>query len=237
MIQTVVLDLDGPILDGRLRHYACYRRILEEYCYAPVSLESYWRMKRERADRRELLAASGAEAIYEDFLRAWLEQIEQPEILALDRLHPGVIEKLQEWRDQQGLRLVLATMRRRPERLNEQLADLGLDALFDYVVVCGHRSGGVGKAQQVKYVVANLRSEHCLWVGDTELDIEAARALGCPVWVVTGGMRTESYLALLSPDFSSPDLKSIDLEHCTESSAGRTGSGYSAVDTLQGGIK
>ncbi len=235
MIQTVILDLDGPILDGRFRHYTCYRRILEEHGYAPISLESYWRMKLERADRREQLAASGAEAIYEGFLRVWLEQIEQPELLALDRLQAGVAEKLREWRNI-GVRLVLATMRRYPERLNEQLADLGLDALFDHVVVCGHQSGGIGKAQQVKNTVANLRPVHCLWVGDTELDIEAAHALGCLVWVVTGGMRTESYLASLSPDFLSPDLKSIDLELCTESIADRTGFSRSAVDTLQGGI-
>ena len=67
MIRTVIVDLDGTILDGRFRHYACYRQILEERGYAPVSLESYWRMKLERADRRQQLAASGAEAIHEDF--------------------------------------------------------------------------------------------------------------------------------------------------------------------------
>jgi len=235
MIQTAILDLDGPILDGQFRHYTCYRRILEEYGYAPVSLESYWRMKLERTDRRKQLAASGAEAIHDDFLRAWLEQIEQPELLALDRLHAGVTAKLREWCDQ-GVRLVLATMRRYPARLKEQLVCLGLDAFFDYVVVGGHRSGGVGKAQQVKDTVANMRPEYCLWIGDTELDIEAARALGCLVWVVTGGMRTESYLASLSPDFLSPDLKSIDLELCTQSIAGRAGFGHSAVDASQGGM-
>jgi phosphoglycolate phosphatase len=218
MIRTVIVDLDGTILDGRFRHYACYRQILEERGYAPVSLESYWRMKLERADRRQQLAASGAEAIHEDYLHAWLEQIERPDLLALDRLQPGVTEKLREWRDQ-GVRLVLATMRRHPERLNEQLARLDLGALLDHVVVCGHRLGGIGKAQQVKNAVAGLYPEHCLWIGDTEFDVKAARALGCPVCTVTGGERTESYLASLSPDFLSPDLKSIDLRRYEDSIA------------------
>jgi phosphoglycolate phosphatase len=213
MIRTVILDLDGTILDGRFRHYACYRRILEERGYAPVSLENYWRMKLERANRRQQLAASGAEAIHEDFLHAWLERIEQPDLLALDRLQPGVTEKLREWRDQ-GVQLVLATMRRYPERLDEQLARLGLGAFLDHVVVCEHWLGGAGKAQQVKDTVADLYPEHCLWIGDTEFDVEAARALGCPVCAVTGGERTESYLASLSPDFLSQDLKSIDLRRC-----------------------
>ena len=102
-------------------------------------------------------------------------------------------EKLREWRDQ-GVRLVLATMRRHPERLNEQLARLGLGTLLDHVVVCEHRLGGIGKAQQVKNAVAGLYPEHCLWIGDTEFDVKAARALGCPACTVTGGERTNLIL-------------------------------------------
>lgn len=212
-IHTVILDLDGPILDGQFRHYSCYRQILEERGYKPLVLESYWRMKLERADRRQQLAASGAEAIHEDFLPAWLDRIERPEFLALDRLQPRVIEKLQEWRDQE-VRLVLATMRRYPERLYKQLSHLGLDVFLDHVVACEHRLGGAGKAQRVKDTVANLHPEHCLWVGDTEFDVEAAQALGCLVCAITSGERTESYLASLSPDFLSRDLRSIDLRRC-----------------------
>ncbi len=144
MIRTLVLDLDGPILDGRLRHYACYRRILRAHGYAPIGLQDYWRMKRGRAGRREQLAASGAETLYEEFSRAWLEQIERPELLALDRLQDGVTTKLREWRDR-GTRMILATMRRYPERLEEQLVSLGIRAFFDHVVVCEHRWGGPGR--------------------------------------------------------------------------------------------
>lgn len=216
MIRTLVLDLDGPILDGRFRHYACYRGILRAHSHAPIGLEDYWRMKRRRAGRREQLAASGAEALYEEFSRAWLEQIERPELLALDRLQDGVTTKLREWRDR-GIRLILATMRRHPDRLEEQLASLSIRAFFDHVVVCEHRWGGAGKARKVEDAVADLDPEQCLWVGDTEVDVEAARSFGCPVWAVTGGLRTESYLASLSPDFLSPDLRCVNLERCTTS--------------------
>ncbi len=216
MIRTLVLDLDGPILDGRLRHYACYRRILRAHGYAPIGLQDYWRMKRGRAGRREQLAASGAETLYEEFSRAWLEQIERPELLALDRLQDGVTTKLREWRDR-DTRLILATMRRYPERLDEQLVSLGIRAFFDHVVVCEYRWGGAGKARKVEDAVAGLDPEQCLWVGDTEVDVEAARSFGCPVWAVTGGLRTESYLASLYPDFLSPDLRSVNLERCATS--------------------
>jgi len=210
MIQTVILDLDGPILDGQFRHYACYRQILTENGYQPVSLESYWQMKRERVDRRQQLAASGAEAIYEKFLQTWLEKIEQPDLLTLDRLQPGVPEKLQQWREQ-GLKLILATMRCYPDRLHTQLVHFGLDALLDCVVVSEHRLGGIGKAHQVKSTVLDICPTNSLWIGDTEIDIEAAHSFGCPIWAVTCGIRTESYLASLSPDFLSSNITSIDL--------------------------
>ena len=209
MINTVILDLDGPILDGRFRHYACYRQILELRGYEPASLERYWGMKRERASLGQVLARSKAEAIYEDFQQSWLDSIEQSHLLALDRLQPGVIEKLRQWRDQ-SLRLVLVTLRRHPEHLYEQLARLGLDFLLDHVVVCDHGEGGLGKARRLKSSVAGISSPQCLWVGDSEVDIEAARSFGCPIWAVACGVRAESYLASLAPDFLSPDITYVD---------------------------
>ncbi|MBA2441550.1 MAG: HAD family hydrolase [Rubrobacter sp.] len=215
-LRTIVLDLDGTVLDGSSRLYACYRSILEERGYTPVGFESYRRMRRERVDRRQQLAVSGAGEVYESFLSEWLERIEHPDLLTLDRLQPNAVRRLTEWRAA-GLRLVLATIRRYPDRLHEQLARLGLTPLLDHIAVCEHRLGGAGKAREVEHLVPGLRPEECLWIGDTELDVEAARALGCPVWAVTGGERTEAYLASLRPDFLSPDLQSVDLEHCSSS--------------------
>jgi phosphoglycolate phosphatase-like HAD superfamily hydrolase len=213
MIRTLIVDLDGPVLDGKHRHYFCYQKILVERGFIPLDLESYWGMKRERADRREQLKAVGAEGIYEDFLAAWLELIEQPEALSLDRLQPGALEKLQEWRDQ-GLSLILVTLRRYPDRLHEQLRRLKLEPVFDHLAVCEHRAGGLGKAEKVRTISRHISARHCLWIGDTEVDIEGARAFGCRVAAVTCGLRTEVYLASLSPDLLSHDLTGIDLECC-----------------------
>ncbi|MCW6050395.1 HAD hydrolase-like protein [Lyngbya sp. CCAP 1446/10] len=210
MIQFVIVDLDGPILDGKFRHYACYSQILMQRGYTPISLENYWQMKREQVNRREQLAASGSESMYEEFLQAWLKLIEQPQFLALDRPQPGMIDKLQQWRNS-GLQLILVTLRRSPERLHAQLVELGLDSLLDYVLPCAHQLGANGKVEQVKKAVSQVSPENSIWIGDTEVDVEAARLLGCPIWAVTCGLRTELYLASLSPDFLSPDLSSINL--------------------------
>jgi phosphoglycolate phosphatase len=64
MIGTLILDLDGPIIDGRLRHYQCYSDILVEHGYKPMPVGMNWEMKRQRKDRHVQLAFSGADEIY-----------------------------------------------------------------------------------------------------------------------------------------------------------------------------
>ena len=167
-------------------------------------------MKRRRQDRRVQLSASGAEAIYDVFLQAWVELIETPPLLALDRLQTGAVDKLAAWR-KQGIHLVLATQRHNPETLAQQLADLGLDRFFDQIVVCEHAAGGAGKARRVRDVFGDRGEKRRLWVGDTEVDVEAGRVLGCPTWAVCCGIRTEAYLRALSPDFISWGVTDIDL--------------------------
>ena len=207
-VDTLVLDFDGPVLDGRDRHHACYAGILAEHGYAPLKPEPYWAMKRRMASRREQLAASGAEAVYDAFLAAWLERIERPEMLALDRVQPGAAKALRGWKAA-GLRLVLATLRHSREGVHGQLARLGLDGVFEHVVVCDHRLGGAGKARAVRDALGEVDPPRLLWIGDTEADVEAARTLGCPVVLVTCGLRDEARVAALAPDRIAPDLSAL----------------------------
>lgn len=210
MIKTIILDLDGPILEGCYRHYACYSRILIKFGYAPVSLESYWKMKRERMDRRQQLAASGAEAIYDKFLIAWQELIEQPEMLSLDQLQPGVLAKVRQWHEA-GLCLILVTMRRYPERVYEQLFSFGLDVYFEHVIVCDYGLGGQGKAQRLKNIIPELQPERCLWIGDTEFDIDGSHALGSKILVVTCGLRTKTFFDSYHPDYLCENIEEVNL--------------------------
>ena len=110
MINTIILDLDGPLLDGIDRHHACYCSILADLGCPPIDRDEYWRGKRNRMNRRDLLKQSGAEQHYDAFLSEWLLRIESPEMLAKDRLQPEVLPILSEWRSA-GIRLILATMR------------------------------------------------------------------------------------------------------------------------------
>lgn len=210
MIRTVIIDLDGPILDGKWRHYACYKDILLSHGYQPLEIDEYWSLKREHVDLSTLLAASRAGSLCEAFSRQWLELIEQPRFLVFDRLQPGSREVLRQWRTA-GLQLILATMRHDPLCLSGQLESLGLLSLFARVVLCPSELGGVDKALRVQDVVRPLSAKDSIWIGDSEADIEAARTIGLRVIAVTCGIRSEEYLIRLHPDILAGDLKSVEL--------------------------
>ena len=184
-IKRIFVDLDGPLLEGKGRHYFCYRTILEQRGFKPVGLEDYWEGKRRMVSRRELLAASGAEDIYVAFLNDWLGIIESPRALEIDSLQEGALGCLGKWRARK-LELFLVTMRRNVAALDMQLNATGLREFLDEVLVCDHSGGGASKAAAVRKRLSAVGPvEDALWIGDTEADWEAARALGCPVMLVS----------------------------------------------------
>jgi len=206
--KVIVLDLDGPLLEGMYRHYQCYSDVLTEHGFVPIPMTQYWEMKRNRVNRRHLLALSNAGDLYDSFLAKWLQRIETKKYLALDRLQTGAVDILQDWQ-KNGKRLLLATMRNDSSNLHWQLSELGIDHFFDEVIVVGSGQAGVNKSVEVKPLLNNVSLEEIIWVGDTEVDIHAARALGVKVCALTCGTRSKEYLASLSPYLLEIDLNSF----------------------------
>lgn len=207
-INTIILDLDGPLLNGMYRHYHCYCDILTEKGFIPIELKMYWDMKINRVDRRKLLSLSNAEGMYEEFLATWIARIEAKEYLALDRLQYHVVDILKNWKIM-GIRLLLATMRNNAANLHWQLDKLGIADFFDAVVVVGSAQAGANKSTEIKPFLSNSLPEEVIWVGDTEVDIYAARELGIKICALSCGLRTQEYLASFSPDILEHDLDNL----------------------------
>ena len=148
-LQHILLDLDGPLLDGKRRHYHCYRTILLTHGYVPIDIDRYWEMKRAKGSRTQLLQISDAEGLYDDFLASWVSMIESPNALALDRIQEGALDCMKQWRED-GLTLTLVTMRKNRRALEEQLRATGLQVFLNTVLVCDHESCGAGKADAVR---------------------------------------------------------------------------------------
>lgn len=210
-IKNILLDMDGPLLDGKQRHYQCYSDIVSALGFLPIDVDVYWEMKRMGKSRREQLAMSDAGSIYDTFLSEWIKKIEQLEYLEYDGVQSGAINKLKGWRNS-GVSINLVTMRSNKNNLLVQLESTGLDVYLSSVTVCGHAKGGKGKAEAVKEAHPELMGTPSLWIGDTEADYEGARAFGCPVWLLSCGLRTNEFLKSLEPDFLSYSINDVKLE-------------------------
>ena len=208
-IKQIFIDLDGPLLDGKERHYFCYRSILERFGYKSIGIDEYWEKKRALVNRRDLLNLSGAEKIYDDFLVAWLSMIESSEALALDKVQEKAVDCIRSWKGQE-IELALVTMRKNKQTLEAQLAATGLRRCLDVVLVCDHADGGAGKAYAVRNMYPSNRfKQDALWIGDTEVDWEAAQSLGCGVVLISNGLRNEAYLLSLKGALVKPSIASL----------------------------
>lgn len=156
MIKTVILDLDGPLLDGKLRHYRCYADILAAHDYNPMPIDTYWKMKRMRKSRAEQLTVTGAEAIYDLFLNEWLTCIEKPEYLALDRVQHGAINQLSSWK-KEGLDVILVTMRSSRKRLIEQLQQTDLLPFFLRLLTANMLTAGLVRLWNYYVITQTLK--------------------------------------------------------------------------------
>jgi phosphoglycolate phosphatase len=206
---TIILDLDGTLLDEQPRHYGCYAAIMRELGQEALPMDAYWSLKRQAVDARGVLAKTGSESLGARYEHRWLSLIESPEMLALDALHIGTIETLQAWVDG-GASLVLTSLRQSAAGFDSQLASLGLARLFPRRAVAPPREKAQGKAEAVRALLQEGEVRRVVWIGDTEVDLCAARLLGCPAWMVTCGIRSAEFLQSLRPDRLAASLADFD---------------------------
>jgi len=185
---TLFLDLDGPLLDGKLKHYNCYREILSHYGGRQLPIDDYWEMKRTKVTRDIMLERSQFQASYELFLFEWINLIETEAFLQYDVLQDLVLETLALWQEKQ-YRIILVTMRKNRENLLQQLESFGISKYLDEILNCPFLQKNT-KYQALK----NHRFKKAVFIGDTEEDTSTAKLLGIPSIGITSGLRNAAFL-------------------------------------------
>ncbi len=179
---TVLVDLDGTLLDIRERHFraheiAAYRAQVDEL---PRSI--YWRRKRAAWPTPRLLGVDQTTALIYD--NAFRKVIEHPRLLALDVPIPGSRAWLASILHTGGSSIIV-TSRQRQRAAEEQVRRLSFTC--ERLIVTPH-----DKASAVN----RLSSEIAAWVGDTEADISAAKSVGVQDVAVLSGLRNKQVLTL-----------------------------------------
>jgi HAD superfamily hydrolase (TIGR01509 family) len=128
------------------------------------------------------------------------------------RVYPGIEELLSDLRDA-GVKLALVTTKHQTQA-EFTLAGMGLSRYFDYVH--GWLEGRKHKPDPEPVLAALSRlgtqPSATIMVGDSELDIQSARAAGVDTCAVTYGFRPAWLLASFHPDFlvaRPPDIAPI----------------------------
>lgn len=210
MPKRIFLDLDGPILDVSLRYYAVHCDILRDLKVAPAPLPVFWEGKRRRFSPERIQPGLSAPALLEGYRRLWLERIEDRSFLCLDRVQPGAVDALRSLRSE-GVALIVATLRQSCSNLSWELERLDVRSLVDDVLCSGDTSSSEGRALKRGLIEKHMGDQltDCLLVGDTEVDIMAARDLRVPAVAVLSGIRNRESLAGCCPDFIVADLAAL----------------------------
>jgi|TARA_B110000259_G_scaffold33038_1_gene36428 phosphoglycolate phosphatase len=189
---NLIFDLDGTLIDARLRLYRLFQELVPQ---SNLTYERYWALKQEKVSNQNLLVTKFAfdSAAIEVFIANWMDRIEAPEFLSLDKNFPGMHQALKKMRKQAKLHVCTARQAKQP--VYYQLERLGLLHYFDSIMVTEQNRG----KEELVAKVPNLE-RHDWIIGDTGRDIQVGKMLGLKTCAVLTGFLNEESLRGYEPD-------------------------------------
>ena len=210
MIDTIIFDLDGTLLNTEKRHYQCYCDILRNENFSPLSFDEYWIIKSKGKCTRELLRKSKANMTNDHFIKFCIDIIEKKHYLIFDSLQKNVLEVLYQWKKLQ-LKFVIVTLRKNSINLQWQLKKLKIFELFDQIIT----TSGSNELQKVDLIKKPFQIDvnKTLWFGDTEADIQASQALNIKICALSSGIRNENFLKKFYPTYLEKNISTFFDKH------------------------
>ena len=182
----ILIDLDGTILDGKEKHYRCYKDIMGQAECCPMDRERYWKLKRKAVPLERLLCGAMEKEI---FLSQWRARIETKKYLQYDKLKPQIAWALDRLTNKAS-HLWLVTNRRNEETLEWQLKKLGIWIYFERVICIGKMKGDDKAA-----ALPDVNYENSVLIGDTEMDEKTAKKIGIEFIPIYNGLREKNIFA------------------------------------------
>lgn len=201
-MKSIAFDLDGTLLSVGARDYAIYSDILADLGYKALEESFYWSLRRCKYNIVDLVALTGFtnKEHLSIFFNRRNEMMESSHYLSLDTIHSDVVQTIQDLRI--NWRCVIVTTRYNVKETKKQINLLGLDSLFDDVII---------SSQNKKDSFASVKDLYAI-VGDTENDIFPAKELNIISIGVSTGIRSRALLQLMQPSVvieNLSDLKTI----------------------------
>lgn len=206
-LKSVILDLDGTIIDCAERYYRTFRDLLFQRGIDVPRKDDVVRLRRQTGlSSGELLESyiiskdlRGRGALISEIYERRLAIIEDWKYLKLDRVFRGAKETLKKLRDM-NLTLMLTTDRKNRENLMRQLRSKRLKKYFSEILCGGDLPG---KGAMLSHITAeySLRRNEFLLVSDTRGDLEVGRRMGGITVGVLSGLESRNLLLQSKPDY------------------------------------
>lgn len=210
--KKVYFDLDGPILDVKKKYFHVHTRLCEDLgIISPVDLVNYWQAKRAKATLGNLLGCGMDDPKIALYMQGWLERIESQNSMARDEIHPFAAEVLENLN--KHYQLILVTLRRNRENTLQQIEKFQLHKYFKGNIYIVHQNGlspHILKHEILRSTGAD--QENAIFIGDTEVDINAAKLSGIMSVGVLSGIRNKKIMEHIGPDFIIKDIRGLTRE-------------------------
>jgi HAD superfamily hydrolase (TIGR01549 family) len=211
-VDTVVLDVDGTLIDSNYHHVLAWSRAFE-HVGVTVPL---WRIHRSIGMGGDKLVAAAAgdevEAEHGDDVRDRWEQ-EYDELIDETRLLPGARTLLAVLKER-GVEVALASSSI-PKHAQHAFELLDADDLADTATTSEDVEESKPDPELVEEALSRLESDHACVIGDSVYDVEAARRTGVPAYGLLTGGYGRAELEAAGADEVYEDLEDL-LDHIDE---------------------
>ncbi len=186
-MKTIALDFDGTLLDSRKRHIAVMAYVLEEFGIKK-DISDLVQYKSSGCSGKDYLLSRGiSEDLAIQIQSRWIELIEEDKFLIKDILYSETISFLTKCKSK-GVKTVLITSRKYADKVHEQIDALNLrELLSDVFVVVSGKGAHIQKSRILQTICPNL------YVGDTEVDYQAAMSAKVPFLAISHGFRNQAF--------------------------------------------
>jgi phosphoglycolate phosphatase len=200
-IKAVIYDCDGVLFDSFEANFAFYSQVMERFGKPPLDRSDTDMMRvLHTYCNKDVLAHLFAGDQRMDEVRAFCASIEYRKLFPLMIMEEGLRETLEALRG----RVELAICTNRASSMEALLESFGLDRYFSCVMTAARVSNPKPHPEPVLKVLEHygIAARQALFVGDSEVDRQAADGAGVPFVAYRGDMRAfariDRHLDLLS---------------------------------------
>lgn len=189
----IFFDLDGTLLDSKLRMYNLFQFLVPESNY---TFEKYWELKHNNNTHKDILLKyfNYTENNVNTFTSQWMSLIESPEWIKYDTIFVGVKPFLLDLQQHHN-ELYIVTHRQSEIVVIEQIEYFGLNNFFSDILVTRQNNT---KQYLIKSKFTLNAND---WIiGDTGNDINAGKELKIKTAAVLSGFMNKENLEKYHPD-------------------------------------